>query len=104
MLREFVVHTRVIAPEGADTDDGYRSDSRERQIILLMIESADCESGKLATRLPVRDATKLLCARPFKQGDLPAMIRSVLHRAVQHEQQVVILVGKRLVQPGFRER
>ena len=94
----------MIASEGADTDDGYRSDFRERQIILLMIESADCESGKLATGLPVRDATKLLCARPFKQGDLSAMIGRVLHRAVQHEQQAVIFVGERLMQPGFRER
>jgi hypothetical protein len=41
LLREFVVHAGVIAPEGADTDDGYRSDFRERQTILLMIESAD---------------------------------------------------------------
>jgi hypothetical protein len=44
---------------------------------------------------------KLLRARALYQGDLSAMISSVLDRTIQHEEQVVIFVGERLVQTGL---
>jgi len=46
-----VVHTGVIAPESAYADNRYCGNVPERQIILLMIETADRESRNLATGL-----------------------------------------------------
>lgn len=101
MLCQLVVHTRVIAAELAGADDSCWNQACGGQSGLLGI----FKGRNLAYPIKLTGPKRRLAPRDrfLQKRDLPAVIGSMLRRAVQHETEIVVPAGDNVVEPRFGE-